>query len=132
MLRKTLLPVLLATLWVSLNEFFRNEWLFKSAWVAHYENLGLTFPDAPVNGAIWGLWSLLFAIAVRILVPRFPFVQAGLLAWFVGFVLMWVVVGNLGVLPFKVLYIAVPWSLIEVFGAVFIVDRSMGEKAPEA
>jgi len=41
--------------------------------------------------------------------------QTTLLSWFVGFVLMWVVVGNLGVLPGGLLYVAVPLSLVEAF-----------------
>ena len=36
---------------------------------------------------------------------------------------MWLVVGNMGVLPFSILFIAVPLSLLEVFIAVFIIDK---------
>ena len=37
-----------------------------------------------------------------------------------GFALMWIVVGNLNVLPIVLLPIAVPWSLAEVALAVLI------------
>jgi hypothetical protein len=40
-----------------------------------------------------------------------------------GFVQMWTVIGNLGVLPFGILGIALPWSLGEAFGAAWIVKR---------
>jgi len=122
-MRKTVLPVFLAMVWVGLSEFVRNQFLFKSSWVEHYAGLGLVFPDKPVNGALWGLWSLLFAVAVFVVAKKFTLVQTTLLAWLVGFVLMWVVVGNLGVLPFGLLPFAVPLSLVEAFVAALIVKK---------
>lgn len=122
-MKNTLLPLLLMTLWISFSEFFRNEILFKSYWTDHYESLGLTFPSEPVNGAMWGFWSLLMAVAIFILIKRFTFIQSALLAWLMGFVMMWVVVGNMDVLPFGILVFAVPLSLLEVFFAAWIAKK---------
>jgi hypothetical protein len=36
---------------------------------------------------------------------------------------MWVVIGNLGVLPIGILYFAVPLSLLEAFLAVIIIKK---------
>ncbi len=121
--KKTLLPILLATIWISLSEFFRNEVLVKSLWVEHYKSLGLVFPAEPINGAIWGLWSLLLAIAIYILSKKFSLLQTALLAWFMGFVLMWVVIANMGVLPDQLLWAAVPLSLLEAFLAAWIIKK---------
>jgi len=122
-MKKTILPVLLATVWISISEFVRNELIVKSYWTGHYEKLGLVFPSEPVNGAIWGLWSLLFAIAIFIVSKKFTLIQTTFLSWFVGFVLMWVVTWNLGVLPIGILLIAVPLSLLEAFLASFIIKK---------
>jgi hypothetical protein len=122
-LRKTILPILLATIWIGISEFVRNEYLFKSYWTDHYEELGLIFPSEPVNGAIWGLWSLLFAIAIFIISKKFTLIETTFLSWFAGFVLMWVAVGNMGVFPFDLLYYAVPLSLLEAFVAAFIIRK---------
>jgi hypothetical protein len=46
-----------------------------------------------------------------------------LLAWFVGFLLMWVVVANMGVLPLGILIIATPLSFLEAFLASFIIKK---------
>jgi hypothetical protein len=124
--KKTILPIILATVWISISEFVRNEFLVKSYWTAHYDNLGLVFPSEPVNGAIWGLWSLLFAIAIFILSKKFTLVQTTFLSWFVGFVLMWVVIGNMGVLPLGLLPVAVPLSLLEAFLASYIIVKLAG------
>jgi hypothetical protein len=122
-LRKTVLPVFLATIWISISEFARNQILFKSFWTEHYSRLGLVFPAEPVNGAMWGVWSLLFSIAIFIISKKFNLWQTTFLSWFVGFVLMWVVIGNMGVLPFGLLVFAVPLSLLEAFLAVWIVKK---------
>ena len=122
-LKKTIIPVLLATIWISISEFVRNEFLVKSLWVNHYQSLGLTFPSAPLNGAVWGLWSLLFAISIFIISKKLSLIETTLLSWLYGFVMMWVVIGNLNVLPEGLLIYAIPLSLLEAFVASWIVKR---------
>lgn len=122
-LKRILLPILIATIWISLSEFFRNEFLLKAYWTDHYTNMGLSFPDAPINGAVWGIWSLCYAIGIFVLIRKFSLIQTTAIAWFMGFVLMWLVTGNMGVLPFKILFYAVPLSMIEAFLAAFIVKK---------
>jgi hypothetical protein len=124
LIRNIIVPILLATVWISLSEFVRNEFLVKSYWRSHYESLGIVFPSAPVNGAVWGIWSLLFAVAVFIFSRKYSLVMTALISWFVGFVLMWVVLWNLDVLPPGLLFFAVPLSLLESFVASFIVFKT--------
>lgn len=122
-MKKTVLPVFLATLWISLSEFLRNEIIFKSYWTEHYESLQLKFPSEPINGAMWGVWSLCFAIGIFILSKKFNLLQTFATAWFFGFVLMWIVIGNLSVLPFGLLPMAIPLSLLETFLATWIIKK---------
>jgi hypothetical protein len=119
-IKKTVLPILLTTIWISISEFVRNTFLLHKYWIEHYQNLGLTFPEQPINGAVWGIWSLCFAIAIFIFSKKYTLIQTTFLSWFVGFVFMWLVVGNLGVLPFGILVYAIPLSLLEAFVAVYI------------
>lgn len=121
--KHTALPVLLATVWISVSEFVRNEFLLKTFWTNHYEAMGLTFPSEPVNGAIWGVWSLCYAISIFIIAKKFSLIQTTFLAWFVGFVLMWLVTGNMNVLPFGILPFAIPLSILEAFLAAFIIKK---------
>jgi len=122
-LKKTILPIFLATIWISLSEFVRNEFLVKSYWIEHYQKLGLDFPSAPINGAVWGIWSLLFTISIFIINKKFSLIETTLLSWLVGFVLMWVVIGNLNVLPFGFLIYVIPLSLLEAFVASLIIKK---------
>lgn len=124
--KKVVMPILLASVWVSVSEFVRNELLVKSYWTTHYEGLGLVFPSGPANGIVWGGWAILFSISIFIISKKFTVLQATFLSWFVGFVLMWVVVGNLGVLPEGLLWIAGPLSLIETFVAALIIYKTTG------
>lgn len=121
--KQTILPILLATIWISISEFARNEFLLKSYWTDHYQSLGLVFPSEPINGAVWGLWSLCFAIAIFIIAKKFSLLQTTLLSWFVAFVLMWISSGNMGVLPFGILPFAIPLSFLEAFLASFIIIK---------
>ncbi len=124
-----MLPVLAATAWIGASEFVRNEFFLKSMWVAHYKGLGLVFPSEPANGAVWGLWSTLFAATIAAIASRFSLVQTWLLSWLVGFVLMWTVIGNLGVLPSGLLYYAVPLSLLEALVATIIIKKLSGNRS---
>ncbi|CAG5081055.1 hypothetical protein [Parvicella tangerina] len=122
-IKKTVLPVLLSTIWISLSEFLRNEFILKNYWVDHYRSLGLEFASEPINGMVWGLWSLTFSIVLFILLKRFNLKESFVLGWTIGFVLMWLVVGNMQVLPFELLYFAIPASLLEVIVALLIIKK---------
>jgi hypothetical protein len=122
-LKNIILPIFLATIWISISEFARNQLLFKSYWTDHYQGMGLTFPAAPVNGAMWGVWSMLFAIFIFIIAKKFTLLQTTFIAWLAGFVMMWVVLGNLDVLPYSLLWFAVPLSMLESFVAAWIIKK---------
>lgn len=122
-IKKVVFPILLATVWISISEFVRNEFLLKHYWTDHYSNLELVFPSEPVNGAVWGIWSLVFAIVIFIISLKFSFWQTVGITWIAGFVLMWLVAGNMAVLPFGILYFAIPLSLLEVVIATLIIFK---------
>ena len=125
--KNTILPIISAALWISLSEFLRNEFFLNSYWTEHYKGLGLVFPSGALNGAVWGLWSLLYAIAIFFIAKGFSLLQTTLLSWFVAFVLMWVVIWNLNVLPQGLLYFAAPLSLFEAFVATWIIKKFVGK-----
>lgn len=126
--KKSILPIFLATIWISISEFVRNTFLLHDYWIDHYRKLGMTFPEEPVNGAVWGIWSMCFAIGIYILSQKYSLIQTTFLSWFVGFVFMWLVVGNMGVLPFGILPFAIPLSVVEAFLAALIIRKvSAGE-----
>lgn len=122
-MKSSVLPIFLATIWISISEVFRNTFLLHGNWVEHYNNFGQTFPEQPINGVVWGVWSLVFAIVIFNLSKKFSFMETIILAWIIGFVMMWLVIGNLGVLPFTILPFAIPLSILEVSVAVWIIRK---------
>jgi len=51
---------------------------------------------------------------------RFSLWRTTFIAWVLGYVMMWVVIWNLSVLPVGILPVAVPFSFVEALGATFI------------
>jgi hypothetical protein len=122
------LAVLAAGIWINLCEFLRNQWLLMPQWMDKYESLGMPFPSAPVNGVMWGVWGFVLAACIVSLSRRLTFLHTFVVSWIIAFLLMWIVVWNLNVLPLGVLPVAVPWSMIEIAGAVFIAKGIAGKK----
>jgi hypothetical protein len=117
------MAIMVAGLWITVSEFLRNEVLFKYLWVRHYETLKLTFATTPVNGMLWLLWSMILAWLMFRLLKRTCFLEAVSLSWLAAFVMMWLVVYNLQVLPLRLLIFAVPLSLLEVAVAGLIIRK---------
>jgi len=120
---RTIVGIALAGVWISISEFVRNRYLVHEHWIQHYAGMGLKFPEDPVNGVVWGIWSLLYAVVTGCIAVRFRGFSAFALAWLIGFPMMWLVLGNLGILPYGILPLAVPLSMLETGGAVFIIQR---------
>ncbi len=120
---KSIFAVLLTAIWVNASEFVRNELLLKTYWTEHYQSLGIPFPSEPLNGAVWGLWGISFSVAIYLVSRKFDLLQATLTCWFMGFVLMWIVTWNLGVLPAAILLYAAPLALLETFVGTAICKR---------
>jgi hypothetical protein len=120
---KMLISILTATVWISISEFVRNQFIVSTYWNDHYKKLGLIFPADNINGMVWGIWSLLFAVLTYIVARKFSLIQTAIITWIAGFLMMWVVIGNLGVLPYGILIFAVPLSLLEAYIAALIVKK---------
>ncbi len=126
-MKKALLAILTSTVWISASEFLRNEFLIKRYWTDHYAGLGLTFPAEPINGAVWGLWSLAFSVSIYALSRKFDFWPTVALSWWQGFLMMWLVIGNMQVLPFGILPYAIPLSVLECVVALWLIGK-IGER----
>lgn len=120
---KAVLAVVVAGIWVGLCEFVRNQLVLVAQWQSHYKGMGLVFPSKPANGMMWMVWSFLMAGTTFAISRRFNLPQTTLIAWVMGYVMMWVVIWDLSVLPIGILPIAVPFSFVEALGAAFICRR---------
>lgn len=122
-MKNTVLAITITTIWITFWELLRNEILFKSYWLNHFESLGLEFATLAINGILWTVWSLLLAIFIFKLLQKFTLKEVLILAWIPAFLMMWITAFNLQMLPLSLLFFAIPLSLIEVLVAVLILRR---------
>lgn len=108
-------------------EFVRNQVFLIDQWKNHYASFGRQFATEPINGAMWMVWAFVFSFGISELLKVMGLVKTIILSWIFGFVLMWIVIGNMGVLPFSILPYAIPLSLIEVCSAAWIIQRIEAE-----
>lgn len=120
---RAVLAILASGAWINGSEFLRNQVLLNGMWVDHYRSLGLEFPSAPINAAVWVLWGFAYAGVIYALSRRFSLWQTFALGWVAGFFLMWLVTWNLSVLPLGLLLYAIPLSLLEAGVATAMCHR---------
>ena len=111
---------------MNLSEFVRNEFVIKHVWVKGFEEIGLSFPSAPINGVVWVIWTFIFCAVLSVLNMKFNALKSTVICWVTGFGLLWIAMWNIGILPKGLLYWAVPWSFVEVYVAAFICNRIVG------
>ena len=119
-MKRFIFAIITAGVFMNLSEFIRNELLIKNIWTDGFKGLGLVFPNEPINGAIWGLWTFIFVTILVWLTTKVSIFQSTIIAWFLGFVLLWLGMWNMGILPEGLLVWAIPWSFIEVFVAAYL------------
>ena len=131
-MNRSFLSITLAGIWITVSEFIRNEFLFKGYWVRHFDRLGMEFVTLPVNGVLWMVWSFILAALIFLILRRYTMVETLFIVWTAGFVLMWITVYNLQVLPLGLLIFAIPLSLLEIGIAELIISRLSRKRMPAA
>jgi hypothetical protein len=121
--KKTILPILLAGIWINVSVTIRWIFLVKSHMIEYYQNFNLVFPNEPINGVIWVIWGFLVAVFIFIISRKFNLVQTIIISWFLVFVMQWIVLWNIAMFPIKTLWIVIPLSLVEVFIGALICKR---------
>ena len=121
--KKTILPILLVGIWINISETARWLFLIKSYWIEHYEKMNLVFPNEPINAIIWMIWGFFFAIVIFVVSRKFNPLKAAIISWIVVFVMLWIVLWNINVLPVKILWYVVPLSFIEAYIGALICKK---------
>ena len=118
-LKKVGLPILLTGIWINVSITIGWMLILESYWVEKYQSLNLVFPTGLSNNIIWMIWGFMLAIIIYILSKKFTLVQTTFISWFVAFIMLWVIIWNIGVLPTKMLYFNILNTLfITYIGAV--------------
>ena len=126
---KTGWQILLVAIWINFSGTVRWMLFAKQRFDALYQGRGLDFPNALANNILWVLWGVLAAVLVVSLSKRFSMLHTFSLSYLAAFAMHWIVLWNAAVLPLGLLWIAVPWSLVEVFIAALIANKLQGRGA---
>ena len=121
--RKIFLPILITGIWINISESVRWILLIRPYWIQHYNSMDLVFPDKPINGVIWLIWGFLFAAIIFVLSKKFSILQTTFLSWFIIFVMLWIVLLNINILPVNILVFVVPLSLVETYIGALICNK---------
>lgn len=114
-IKRIILPILITGIWINISETVRWILIIESFWIEKYKELNLTFPNETINMLVWMIWGFFFASTIYILSKKYSLFHTTLFSWFVAFAMMWIVVWNVGVLPTGMLWINIPFSLLEAF-----------------
>jgi hypothetical protein len=126
--KKTILPILLTGIWINISETLRWEFIVKNYWIEHYQNLNLVFPVELSNNLTWMTWGFLFAAIIFILSKKFNTIQTTFLSWFLVFVMLWIVLWNVEILPKSMLWIVAPLSLLEAYVGALICRKFLNKR----
>ncbi|HOW45318.1 MAG TPA: hypothetical protein PK919_09120 [Candidatus Aminicenantes bacterium] len=121
--------ILWVAIWINLSGSVRWMLFARPRFAAHYKGMGLAYPNTPLINILWVVWAVLAAVLVVFLSKKFSVLHTIVLSWLVIFAMTWIVQWNSGVFPLQLLWIAVPWSLAEVFIAALIANKLQGRGA---
>lgn len=131
-IRHFIVITLITSIWINASEVFRYFILVVPRVKAYWNNLEFVADMSIGIFAIWGLWdTILTAMVVYIfwLYSRVygnnirSVITSSILSWMFFFVLYWVGAANMGYSDWKILWITLPLSLLELLVASFIASK---------
>ena len=120
---KTILPIILIGLWINISITIGWMLILEGYWIEKYQSLNLVFPTGLINNITWMIWGFMLATIIFIISKKFSLWQTTFLAWFVAFIMMWVIVWNVGILPTGMLLFNIPNTLFITFIGALICKR---------
>ena len=121
--KKTVLPIILIGLWINISITIGWMLILEGYWIEKYQSFNLVFPTGLINNITWMIWGFMLATIIFIFSKKFSLWQTTFLAWFVAFIMMWVIIWNIGVLPTGMLLFNIPNSLFVTFIGAWICKK---------
>ena len=118
--KKTILQILLVSLWVNIFETLRWMLFAKPDIDMHFKAANLVLPDEPVNNLLWLIWGIIIAVMIFIVSKKFKVLQTTFIVWITVYVMHWIALWNMAVLPINILWLAVPLTFINVLVGALI------------
>jgi hypothetical protein len=119
--------ILIVSLWINIAETLR--WLLysKAYFLEHYQSLNLVLPFGPIYLILWLIWGILLSTIIYIISKKYTLLQTTVMIWIMAFLMVWITLFNLNVLPLSMLWLVIPLSFIDILVGVLI-SNYLGKK----
>ena len=95
----------------------------------HFKAANLVLPNEPINNILWIIWGIIIAVMIFIVSKKFKVLQTTFIVWITVYVMHWIALWNMAVLPINILWLAVPLTFINVLvGAIICVNFNKQRK----
>jgi len=119
-LKKAIWKILLVSIWINIFETLRWMLFAKPEIDMHFKAANLVLPNEPINNLLWLIWGIIIAVMIFIVSKKFKVLQTTFIVWITVYVMHWIALWNMAVLPINILWLAVPLTFINVLIGVLI------------
>ncbi len=118
--KKAIWHILIISLWINIAETLR--WLLysKAYFLEVYQSLNLVLPFGPIYLILWLIWGILLSTIIYIISKKYTLLQTTVMIWIMAFLMVWITLFNLNVLPLSMLWLVIPLSFIDILVGVLI------------
>lgn len=118
--KKSIWQILIVSLWINIFETLRWLLFAKPDIDMHFRTANLVLPNEPLNNILWLIWGIMLAVMIFIISKKYKVLQTTFIVWITVYVLHWIALWNMAVLPINILWLAVPLTFINVLIGVLI------------
>ncbi len=118
--KRVIWQILLVSLWINIFETLRWVLFARPDIDKHFKAANLVLPNGPINNILWLIWGIIIAVMIFIISKKFKVLQTTFIVWITVYVMQWIALWNMAVLPIKVLWLAVPLTFINVLVGALI------------
>lgn len=86
----------------------------------HFKAANLVLPNEPINNLLWLIWGIIIAVMIFIVSKKFKVLQTTFIVWITVYIMHWIALWNMAVLPINILWLAVPLTFINVLVGALI------------
>ncbi len=117
---KTIWQILLVSIWINIFETLRWMLFAKPEIDMHFKAANLVLPNEPINNLLWLIWGIIIAVMIFIVSKKFKVLQTTFIVWITVYVMHWIALWNMAVLPINILWLAVPLTFTNVLVGALI------------
>lgn len=117
---KTIWQILVISIWINFFETLRWMLFAKPSIDLHFKAANLILPNEPINNIFWLVWGIIIAVMIFIISKKFNVLETTFIVWITVYVMHWIALWNMAVLPINILWLAVPLTFINVLVGALI------------